>query len=180
MTQLECNPFSLEAPAGWQDRTIVAFVAPPQPGEVAASNIVVTREVGRPGETIHAHVQRQILALAEELDDFEMHGSEDVRVAGRRAVQTRCTWSASTTVIEQTVVHVEREEGETTVMTLTCTCSVEASPRVWPVFSDVLASLEPLARRPIATPAPPSGRREMRRDVIASPMFPMPGVRAPR
>ena len=180
MTHLECAPFSLETPAGWQDRTIVAFVAPPVPGERTASNIVVAREPRRAGETLHLHVQRQVLALAEDLDDFDMHGSEDVRVAGRVAVQTRCTWTAGDTVIEQVVIHVEPDEGETMVMTLTCTSSVESAPTVMPVFSRVIASMQPSGRRAIATPVPPPLPGEIRRDFTASPMFSMPGVRALR
>jgi len=182
MAQAHYAPFSFEPPEGWQDRAILAFVAPPQPGESTVPNVVLAREPRREGDTLHTHVQRQLLALANELDELDMLESEECVVGGRRALRTRCMWRGHDGAVDQTVVHVEPEEGERTVMSLTCTSSMASSSAVWPVFDRLLASLQPMARPPamtVATPVPPSAPREVGAEPGA-PMFPMPGVRAKR
>jgi hypothetical protein len=181
MAQVHYAPFSFEPPEGWQDRTIVAFVAPSQPGDSTVPNVVVAREPRRDGDTLQTHVQRQLLALSNELDEFDMLESEELVVGGRRAMRTRCVWSGNGGVIDQTVVHIDPEEGEKTVMSLTCTSSVASSSLVWPVFDRLLASLQPMTRpaATFATPVPPSAPREVRAEPGA-PLFSMPGVRAKR
>ena len=147
MTQVAYAPFSFEAPAGWRAHTIAAFFAPPRAGGEAGivPNIVVTREVRRAGESLAAHVKRQLLALAGALQGFEMRESEDIVVAGRPALLTRSVWRAQGCVVEQTVVHLEPEREDETVTTVTCTASVQAVERLWPVFERLVASLRPAA-----------------------------------
>jgi hypothetical protein len=155
MTWVPYHPFTFEAPPGWEDRTVAAFFGQPQPGDVIAPNVVVTREPRRDGDRLRTHVQRQLLILAGALEGFDVLESEEIVVAGRVALQTRCMWSAQNATIEQTMVHLEPAEEDTTVMTVTCTSSLEAASAVWPVFERVVASLQ-LVQPPAQSTAVPS------------------------
>ncbi len=152
MAVVSYAPYLFEAPEGWQDRTVAAFFAPAAPGEAVAPNVVVTREPRRDGDKLRTHVQRQMLVLSNILEGFDILESEEIVVAGRRAMQTRCVWKAGEATIEQTVVHVEPDEFEPTVLTVTCTSSIEAASSVWPVFERLVGSLKTVAA---PTAAPP-------------------------
>lgn len=147
MAHVQYAPYVFEAPEGWEDRTIAVFFAPAQPGEVIVPNVVVTREPRRDGDRLRTHVQRQLLVLAAALEGFDLLESEDIVVAGRHAMQTRCVWTAQSSTIEQSMVHLEPGDDETSVMTVTCTSSLDAAASTWPVFERLVASLQPAAQR---------------------------------
>ena len=147
MAHVTYAPYLFEAPEGWEDRTIAAFFAPAQPGEVIAPNVVVTREPRRDGDRLRTHVQRQLLVLAAALEGFDILESEEIVVAGRHAMQTRVLWTAQNATIEQTMVHLDPADGDTSVMTVTCTSSLDAAASIWPVFERLVASLQPAAQR---------------------------------
>jgi hypothetical protein len=152
MAYVKYARYVFEPPAGWQDRTVAAFFAPPAPGEAIAPNVVITSEPRRDGDKLATHVQRQLLMLAAALEGFDVLESEEVTVAGRRALQTRCVWKVEQTTIEQTMVHLEPDREDATVTTLTCTSTVEAATGIWPIFERLVATLQPAPQRNSSAP----------------------------
>ena len=44
-------------------------------------------------------------------------------------------------------VHLDPADEDTSVMTVTCTSSLDAAASIWPVFERLVASLQPAAQR---------------------------------
>ncbi len=55
--------FHFEIPDGWVDRTMVAWSAPPVPGQPVTPNILVAYDIFQKGEDLAAYVTRQIKEL---------------------------------------------------------------------------------------------------------------------
>ena len=87
------------------------------------------------------------LAILQKEHGFISLESEEIVVAGRHAMQTRVLWTAQNATIEQTMVHLDPADEDTSVMTVTCTSSLDAAASIWPVFERLVASLQPAAQR---------------------------------
>ncbi len=178
MAQFEFEGVQFDSPDGWQERTVVSFVASARPDDQYAPRVTLTREVRRDGDSLGAHVQRQLIALAAVLRELEMVDSEEVEIAGRRAHQTRCTWRDDSGVVDQLVVYLEPEPGNRGVVTVTCTARLEAASTVRPVFERMLAAIRVTGSAPRATQVPPSYPPAFQ--APESTIVPMPGVRVRR
>ena len=49
MSRYESRDVHFDIPRHWEDRTMVAFAAPPRPGQTTAPNVVMTRDLLAPG-----------------------------------------------------------------------------------------------------------------------------------
>jgi hypothetical protein len=141
MAQVDYAPFVFEAPDGWEDRSVAAFVAPSRHNEPIAPNVVVTREPRRPADSLSAHVQRQVLAVATTLPGFEVFDSQQIDVAGRSALRTRCVWRAEDTTVEQTMVHIEPQREDTVVVSVTFTSSADTATSLASLLTRLLSTL---------------------------------------
>lgn len=152
-------------PAGWTDATIAAFVAPSSDPKLTA-NVTIAREVRRGSETLKTHAHRYLLGLASNLPSFDMREMADMEVGGRPAVRIRGEWLSTEGLFEQTSVHLMPDASDTTVTTITVTCSSAASHIAAKALADVLASVRfareghtsgpYMAVAPPRTPPPPS------------------------
>ncbi len=126
---------SFEVPPTWEDRTVVAFVAPPSPidgEEGLAPNILLMRERLRRGDTLQAHADRSTEELNDTLAEFKVLLQRERVVGGRPAFERRFTWLSAGGPLEQTMLNLDpRAQAEAkrraTVSTLTLTT---ARPRV--------------------------------------------------
>lgn len=152
-------------PADWTDATIAAFVAPSSDPKVTA-NVTIARESRRGSETLKTHAHRYLLGLASNLPSFDMREMTDIEVGGRPAIRIRGEWASTEGLFEQTSVHLMPAPSDTTVTTITVTCSSAASHVAAKALVDVLASVRfghaahgsapRMAAAPPRTPPPPS------------------------
>jgi hypothetical protein len=91
---------AFEAPDDWEDKTIVAFSAPPQPGKFSP-NVVMTKDTLKSSETLRSYADRQIMELARRLEGFELVESGDRDVGGRPAMEYRFTWKSEHAELHQ-------------------------------------------------------------------------------
>src|SRR6516225_9040968 len=104
---------SFETPADWEERTMVAFRAPPGEKRDAAPAgpvIAVTREPMRDTDTLSAHAERRLVALGRELSEFQLLDSRETEVGGRPALQVRYAWEMASVAFEETVAFVDGAE----------------------------------------------------------------------
>ena len=89
-----------EAPEGWDDKTIVAFAAPVEPGKFSP-NVVMTKDKLKAGETLRSYADRQIMELARRLEGFDLMESGDRTLGGLPAMEYRFTWTSEHAELHQ-------------------------------------------------------------------------------
>ena len=77
---------SFDVPRDWQDKTIIAYTAPPAEGQKTAANLVMTRDRLGDDEDLYAYAERHVDELAKQLRGFAMLGSRDEEVGGHPAL----------------------------------------------------------------------------------------------
>ena len=128
---------AFEAPEGWEDKTIVAFAAPVSPGKFSP-NIVMTKDVLKPGETLRSYADRQIMELARRLEGFDLVESGDRVVGGLTALEYRFTWTSEHAELHQhTVMLAPRER----VMTFTGTATHEDDANLDAAMDQLLSTI---------------------------------------
>src|SRR5262245_30435489 len=101
----EAKGLSFSVPDTWQDRTVVAYAAPSEPGKLSAANMVVTTDVLGAGETLRTYSSRQVMNLAGLLEGLELMEHREVNVGGVPAVKLVMAWtSPSGRVVQQLVL----------------------------------------------------------------------------
>jgi hypothetical protein len=182
MPRHEYRGVSLDPPADWIDRTIVAFSAPAQSDNKSAPNLVITNEPMREGDTLRVCADRQLMEIAKQLQDFDICESTTTTVGGLPAISMRFTWTAHFGALEQTITLVERTtEAGRVVTSFAATAKVQDAKTTHGIFENVLKSVSfgpPAAvthsepPRPLSQPPPSRDPEE--------PFVPMPGYRQRR
>jgi hypothetical protein len=93
-------------PPDWQDRSVVAFAAPPDPSWKLIPNFVVTRDVAADGETIFAYADRQLVMMAQQLNGFSLVRRSAITLGGHESVEMVISWHSGQGVVEQRQVMV--------------------------------------------------------------------------
>lgn len=139
MPRHEDRDLSFDVPRHWDDKTIVAYAAPPAPGQAIAANLVLTRDALREGETLAGYADRQLTELAKRLDGFELEGREDSQLGGAPAVTVRFTARAAAGPLAQRLVVIEgRRRG---VYCFTATSAQADAAQNDPLFDRMLATI---------------------------------------
>jgi hypothetical protein len=132
---------SFEPPRGWVDKTMVAFAAPGS-GLPATSNLVLTSEPFREGDSLRTHVGRQILEASRQLKNFELIETNEGMLGGLPAMCLRFTWTTYFGELEQTITSVERIlDGTRVVTSVTTTATIEHAEEARAAFEAFLASV---------------------------------------
>ncbi|MFT3764693.1 MAG: DcrB-related protein [Minicystis sp.] len=148
MPRHEQRDISFDVPRHWDDKTIVAYAAPPQPGQTIAANLVMTRDTLRDGETLAQYADRQLAEMARRLDAFELGGREDTSLGGAPAVSIRFTSRAAAGPLAQRLVVIEgRRRG---VYCFTATTAQADAAQNDPLFDRILRTI----RFPAGDPGP--------------------------
>src|SRR6478672_4215595 len=106
MPRYEHADVSFDVPRDWEDRTVVAFAVPAQPGQPSASNVVVTRDTLRAGEAIAGYADRQLAELAKRLDAFQLLYRKEVAVGGLPGAELRFLWRGRAGELDQRLMMV--------------------------------------------------------------------------
>lgn len=97
--------FQLEVPDGWIDRTMVAWSAPPSPGNQVAPNILVAYDKPRTGESLATYVDRQLKDLSSKAQKFRLDLKQNVTLAGQPAIEVLFNWDSGNTVLKQRQIY---------------------------------------------------------------------------
>lgn len=141
---------SFEAPESWEDKTIVAFAAPAQPGKFSP-NVVMTKDTLKPGESLRSYADRQIMELARRLEGFDLIESGDRVLAGLNALEYRFSWTSEHAELHQHTVMVAPSDR---VLTFTGTATHEEEARLDEAMEELLATVKFPSQ---AAPYDPSG-----------------------
>lgn len=129
-----------EVPKDWEDHTIMAAAGPAAKGELPPT-FVVTKLPMRKNEWLRTYADRQMLELAEMLDDFELLEMTEEPVSGLPAVRLRFRWVSAQGPLEQHIAMVERGG---IVTHLTSTAPQKEAAKLREVFHTVLSSVRVL------------------------------------
>lgn len=139
MPRFEQRDVSFDVPRHWEDRTVVAFAAPPGPGQAVAANLVMTRDELRPGDTLASYADRQLAELARRLDEFALGERSTLTLGGATAVSIRFTSRGTTGPLVQRLVVAEPRRGRIVCFTATTPRADQAQND--PLFDRMLASV---------------------------------------
>ena len=128
-----------DVPRHWDDKTLVAYAAPPQPGQATTANLVMTRDTLLERETLGDYADRQLAELARSLDDFELQKREQPAVGGLPAVSIRFTSRSASGPLDQRLVVVEGRRRALYCFTAT-TPRADAAQND-PLFERILSSV---------------------------------------
>ncbi len=153
MPRHEQRDVSFDVPRHWDDKTLVAFAAPPQPGQALAPNLVMTRDQLGDADTLDSYADRQLAELAGRSPGFELIKREETSLGGARAIALSFRARADKGVLEQRLVLVQgRRRG---VYCFTASMSKADAEQYGPLFDRILGSV----RFPVPTPAEEGGAR---------------------
>jgi hypothetical protein len=141
MPRHEQRDISFDVPRHWDDKTIVAYAAPPDPGRPGgvAANLVMTRDTLREGETLAQYADRQLAEMAKRVDAFALIRREETTLGGAPAVAIRFASRAAGGPIEQRLVVIEgRRRG---VYCFTATTAKADAAQNEPLFERILRTI---------------------------------------
>lgn len=115
------NGFATELPEDWEDRTMITLVAPFVPGAFA-SNVVITRHLVAPTDSIEDFARRQLELLKSSLPNFQLLDSRATTVNGYPACQQLHRFRAENRVLQQAQTFILADK---TVFAITGTAPLE-------------------------------------------------------
>ena len=139
MPRHEQSDISFDVPRHWDDKTLVAYAAPPQPGVSTTANLVMTRDTLLDREMLGDYADRQLTELALRLDDFELVKREPLTLGGLPAIALRFGSRSSSGPLVQRLVVVEGRRRALYCFTAT-TPKVDAAQND-PLFDRILGSV---------------------------------------
>ena len=139
MPRYEQRDVSFDVPRHWDDKTLVAFAAPAQPGQALAPNLVMTRDQLGDADTLDSYADKQLAELAGRVEGFELVKREHTSLGGAPAIALRFRARADKGTIEQRLVLAQgRRRG---VFCFTATMSKADAEQYGPLFDRMLGSV---------------------------------------
>lgn len=139
MPRHEERDISFDVPRHWDDKTIVAYAAPAQPGQAVAANVVLTRDTLRDGESLAGYADRQLADLAKRVDGFELIKREEATLGGAPALVIRfASRSGSGPLVQRLVVIEGRRRG---VFAVTATTAKADAAQNEPLIDRILSTI---------------------------------------
>ena len=140
MARYQGSDVAFDVQNDWDDKTVVAFSAPPKPGAIAP-NVVLTRDKLKPDEKLEQYCDRTIVDMVKNLAAFQLLGKDARDVDGTPAFEIRFTWSGSAgkTVLQRMLIAQTSPRG---VLGVNFTCDSAEQKRLEPIADRVFASLK--------------------------------------
>lgn len=126
-------------PGEWNDRSIVAFAAPPSEEWGMIPNFVMTRDTVGPEETISAYASRQLVEMARRLADFTLVDRTHVTLQGLAGDEMRVLWRGGQGMVQQRQTMLLDAHG--TVYSFVATALQDDFPKVETTFELMLSSI---------------------------------------
>jgi hypothetical protein len=139
MSRHESRDVSFDVPRHWEDRTMVAFAAPPRQGQGTAPNFVMTRDVLAGDDTLAGYADRQLAELSKRLTNFELVERRERTLGGVAAIELHFTWSASAGDIEQRLAMALGRRR--TVFCFNATAAKADADQMNPLFERILSTV---------------------------------------
>ncbi|MBW2456063.1 MAG: DcrB-related protein [Deltaproteobacteria bacterium] len=130
---------SFDVPRDWEDRTVVAYAAPPRDDQRATANIVMTRDRMPDDEDLEAYVARQTAGLELRLKGFLLDDKADCTVAERPAVKLSFTSNGPGGPLDQRLIIVAL--ADRAVASFTLTAPMTEASQCGPLFDRMVASI---------------------------------------
>ena len=140
MPWVTCNGVRVEALEGWEVRKTVVLEATIEDAEWAPLRVVVTCEARALGASLRQHVQRELLRAALRHRRVRVVASDNLEVAGRRAIRTRVYVSNDGEELEQLYVHVQPTADEPDVVSVVLTGPAGSADAMGARMRDLLVS----------------------------------------
>lgn len=139
MSRYESRDVTFDVPRHWEDRTMVAFAAPPRPGQTTAPNVVMTRDQLAPGETLESYADKQLAELSKRLERFALIGKKELSLGGQAGVELHFTWVGQNGELEQRLaIAVGRRR---TLFCWSATSAKVDADQMNPLFDRILATV---------------------------------------
>ncbi|NUQ77981.1 MAG: DUF1795 domain-containing protein [Polyangiaceae bacterium] len=139
MSRYDSRDISFDVPRHWEDRTMVAFSAPPRPGQATAPNLVMTRDSLGPGESLDGYADRQISELSKRLQEFELLGRRERTLGGQPAEELHFEWLGQSGVLEQRLVIAMGRRRQ--LYCLTATAAKADAEQLEPLYERILSTV---------------------------------------
>lgn len=130
---------TFDVPNDWEDKSIVAFSAPPKPSTLVP-NVVLTKDKLKPNESLEQYVDRTIVEMAKQLAAFKLLSKEERALGPERGLEIQFTWngSAGKTVVQRIVMALGPGK---TVVGLNVTCDQNDAKKLEPISDRIVQSL---------------------------------------
>ncbi|MFO0759147.1 MAG: DcrB-related protein [Byssovorax sp.] len=139
MARHEQPDVSFDVPRHWEDKTLVAYAAPPQPEKATTANLVMTRDSLLDREMLADYADRQLTELSARLDDFELDRREQTTLGGQPAIILRFTSRSQSGTLVQRLCMVEGRRRLVYCFTATSPKADQAQND--PLFDRILGTL---------------------------------------
>ena len=128
---------TIEVPEGWEDRSVIVFTAPPKVGRAAAPNVVLTRDVLPPGQSLRTFATKELAKIAQNLKGFDLIETKERNIDNALAIEHRFSWQGQTGPVIQRLLYIEREG---TVHNITVSAARADMKDADPTFERIIAS----------------------------------------
>lgn len=136
-----------QVPDQWQNRSIIAFAAPLEPGQSVAPNVVLTRDLVAPGQTFRSYADSQMVELAKRLDQFNLINRQETQLHNVPAVSLLFSWHGQPGIFMQWQMFFPGANG--VIFSGVATATEADFPRYQQVFAQIFGTIEiPVASQP--------------------------------
>ncbi|WP_312528811.1 DcrB-related protein [Paracoccus sp. (in: a-proteobacteria)] len=133
--------FELAIPDGWEDRTMVTWVAPPSPRYKVLPNILVSKSKMLPMEDLSGFVNRQLKELMAKVRTFDLLRRGEANVSGQPALELVFSMKPQGVVLMQRQLFFNPPRDPRTVHTVVATSAKDDWPNLEKDFAQIFNSL---------------------------------------
>lgn len=133
--------FNLTVPEGWADRSMITWVAPPQPGYKVLPNLLCSKGELQRGEDLDKFVNRQLKELMGQVKNFDLVSRRNVMFGGRPAVELVFRMRPQNVMLQQRQIFFQADPAGPGVQTVVATAAREDFDALAPVFEQMLNSV---------------------------------------
>jgi hypothetical protein len=139
MVRCESIDLSLDAPPGWEDRSVIVLMGQQKDGQAVTPNVAITRDVPKTNESLGQYADRQLVDMAKQLDGFKLIARRQSTIGGAASIEFIITWNGATAPLQQKVALVL--SGRLRAYNIAATSSKDEYSRLEATFDSILRSI---------------------------------------